>query len=465
MMPDRTGRGEIAALLGIAAPLAAAQLSQLAMSLIASFALGRLDSTAFAAGGLCAAIIQTVTVVSQGLLAGVQPLLAADRGARAAGIAHVRAGTAGLAGAYCWAVLLSVLAVLALSNLGPVLVFFNYEPAVEQSAMAFVTPAVWCLPAMLLLAPLRFHLAVEQRTWVIMLASGLGVPFYAALLFYLVFGPPALGIAGAGIALAITWWLIAALVALYVWRARLIPPGLARLKSAEIMQGARAVGGIGWPIALIYAAEMGLFTVLLLMLGGFGTVALAAHQVTHSLNSLAFMPALALSQAATVRVAFHMGGGRPAEARDTGYLALRMVALMMAGFGAIILLFTDQLTLLFIGDANPDAGAIMPLVGVLNLILVAFLVFDGFQTVASGALRGLKDTRMPLLIGIFSYWMVGFPVAVAAGFWLGIGPAGIWLGMLAGIGMVAILLIYRWHLQTRLLVPPSVVPQGAQSLV
>ncbi|GHA13609.1 putative multidrug resistance protein NorM [Devosia pacifica] len=461
---ERPEQSELAALLVIAAPLAATQLSQLAMSLIASFALGRLDSAAFAAGGICAIIIQTITVVSQGLIAGVQPLLAADRGARFERIEGDGLGVKGFAGAYVLALALSLLAVIALYNLGQLLVLFQFDPLVIEKAERFVRPAAWSLPAVLLLAPMRFHLAVEQRTWVIMLAACGGVAVYSGLLMLLVFGPMTLGIAGAGLALTITWWLITAAVALYLWVGRLFPAGLAELSVADLKAGVLAVFGIGWPIAVIYGAELGLTTVLALLVGSFGTMSMAAHQVTHSINSVAFMPAVALGQAVTVRVAYHMGRRRADAARAAGNLALVVVAVQMSLLGVAVVLFSDQITLLFIGADNPDAGRIMAITRTLNVILALFLIFDGFQAVASGALRGLKDTRVPMLLGVFSYWVIGLPLALLTAFHLGLGPAGIWIGILGGIGTVACLLLYRWHKRTAIKAVPlqALTPEPAQ---
>lgn len=443
-------RSELIALLVIAGPLAATQLSQLAMSLIASVSLGQINSAAFAAGGLCAIIIQTLTVVAQGLLAGVQPLLAADRGADHAGLGHQGMGTKGFAGAYLLALALAALMVLALHNLAPLLALFGIAPDVMAAAQAFAGPASWSLPAVLLVAPLRFHLAVESRTWVIMLAAGAGVPIYAGLMHYLVLGPPALGIAGAGMAYAGIWWAIALALSAYVGFARLLPKGLFALTAKEVLAGMRAVATLGWPIALIYAAELGLTSVLALMIGSFGTIALAAHQVTHSVNSLAFMPSLALGQAVTVRVAFHMGAGRPDLARRAGNLALKLAAGKMALLGILAVLFVKPLTAFFVGAGNPDLPAILTLTNTLMAILAIFLVCDGLQAVAAGALRGLKDTRIPMLVGVLSYWIIGFPVAAVGAFGLGLGPAGIWLGILAGIGTVALLLTYRWRRLTTL---------------
>ncbi len=444
MVLTTRGRLELAALISIALPLAGAQLSQLAMSLIGSMALGRLDSTAFAAGGLCGVIIQTVTVISQGIVAGAQPLLASDRGAKAAGLSHAGMAAKAFAGAYIWAALLSVLAMLALANLGTLLSLFAFEPEVIASVGRYMATGIWSLPAILLLAPLRFHLAVEQRTWMILVASACGIPVYAGLVIWLVFGAPDMGIAGAGLAFALTWWLIAAIVALYALVRRLLPEDIGNLRPGEIGQGAIAVFRIGLPIALIYAAEMGLLAVVLLLMGGFGTVALAAHQVSHSLNAIAFMPALALGQAATVRVAFHMGGGRPADARFAGNLAIGFACALMLAFCVTILVFSDQLTLIFIGPDNADIGAITALVRLLNMVLVGYLLFDGLQAASNGALRGLKDTRIPMFIGVVSYWLLGFPVAWLAGYAFALGPVGIALGVLAGIGAAGCLLFMRW---------------------
>jgi MATE family multidrug resistance protein len=129
----------------------------------------------------------------------------------------------------------------------------------------------------------------------------------------------------------------------------------------------------------------------------------------------------------------------------SGNLALGAAAAIMGAFGVIILVASGWIVTLFIEASNPDIAAVKTLTYQLLLVLCAFLIFDGLQSVGNGVLRGLKDTRTPMLMGLFGYWLLGLPIALVLGFPLGLGPSGIWLGILAGITSVACLLVWRWR--------------------
>jgi MATE family multidrug resistance protein len=439
---------ELRALAGIAAPLAVTQISQLAMNLSATFMLGRVDARALAAGGLCAIIIQALTVVSQGMIAGVQPVLASARGARESGWGDPVAEARAFAGAVAVALACTAVAMVLLVNLPLLMTAFRIETAVVDDANLYIKGAVWALPAILWMAPMRFYLSVVGRAWVIMVATAVGAVLYLGLLYMFLFGAsglPPLGIVGAGTAFSIAWWAIAIGVTAYVVLSGHVPSGVLRLTWRQYLSGMRDVCAIGWPIALIYAAELGLTIVTTLLISSFGTTAILANQIAYTLNSITFNPIVALAQAATVRVAYHVGARQRDLAQMTGNLALGVAAAIMAVFGTAILASSGWIVTLFIEASNPDIEAVRALTRQLLLVLCAFLIFDGLQSVGNGALRGLKDTRTPMLMGLFGYWLIGLPIAVILGFPLGLGPVGIWLGILSGITSVACLLVRRWR--------------------
>lgn len=176
-----------------------------------------------------------------------------------------------------------------------------------------------------------------------------------------------------------------------------------------------------------------------------GCLHIVANQIAYTLNNIAFNPIVAIGQAATVRVAYHLGAGRHAIARLAGNLSLLTAAGLMALFGAILLLESESIARLFLGAATADLGAIQALTQKLIMILTAFLVFDGLQSAANGALRGMKDTRVPMIIGLCGYWLVGMPIAILLAFGFGMGVVGVWFGILAGITSVACTLLLRWN--------------------
>jgi MATE family multidrug resistance protein len=284
-------------------------------------------------------------------------------------------------------------------------------------------------------------------TAVACLANGL-------LAWALVFGHlglPALGLAGSGYATAVVCWASTLALIAYSRYARLIPPGILSLSKREIADGLRAVLKIGWPIAGVLLAEVGLFTASPVLMGYFGSAALAAHQICLGIASLVFMVPLSIGQAATVRVGFLVGAGAFAQARTAGYMALVAgIGFMMVSAAALIL-FAHAVLSLYLDANDPQRDAVMAIGGKMILVAAAFQLFDGAQAVASGALRGLKDTRAAMLAGIVGYWGLGMPIGVGLAFGLDFGPVGLWWGFAAGLGATALMLTSRFRHKANLL--------------
>ncbi len=456
LLPDHQGmthetRNELRSLAGIAAPLAVAQASQLVMSLAASVMLGRLSGSALAASGLCAVFIQVLVVVSQGVIAGAHPLMAAARGkSETEGQGGDDAAYA-FGGAILASLILSLLSVAILLNLPAILQPFGVEADILHDVDQFVTMAAWAVPAILWIVPIRLYFSVSGKSWLTMASVAIGAVFYVPALSTLTFGGfgfAGYGLTGAGIAYTIAWWLIAAGLTVYSLLTGHLPASTICNASRNATQALRDVWKIGWPIALIYAAELGMTLVLTLITSGFGTVAIIANQIVYTLNNIAFNPIIAIGQATTVRVAYHLGAGRPAAARLAGNISLMTAAGLMAFFGALFFLASRQIIDLLLGADTVDSAAIEPLAQQLILILAGFLVFDGIQSAANGALRGLKDTRVPMIVGLCGYWLIGLPTAFLLSLWLDFGVIGVWFGILASITSVACCLLLRWTYMT-----------------
>ena len=209
-------------------------------------------------------------------------------------------------------------------------------------------------------------------------------------------------------------------------------------------QAMAQIARIGWPIGLTMVAEGGLFVASNIMMGWIGTAELAAHGIALQITSITFMAHLGLSNAATVRVGQAKGRGDAVWMRDAAvtviYLSLAFAVIAIA----IYLLFAEQLVRLYLDPTDPQAGRIVALGAMLLLFAALFQLTDAFQVIALGFLRGVHDTRVPMWIAGFSYWVVGMPVAWALAFPLGVGPAGLWLGLCVGLTVAAILLMRRF---------------------
>jgi MATE family multidrug resistance protein len=206
----------------------------------------------------------------------------------------------------------------------------------------------------------------------------------------------------------------------------------------------REIIGLGIPIAVMITAEVGLFAVVSILVGTRGVEITAAHQIALSYASSMFMIPLALSSATTVQVGHMLGAGRSAEARTAGFAGIAMSAMFMAISALVLLVFRDQIIKFYTDDAVVTGIA-------LSLLLVAaiFQVADGVQISAAAALRAYKDTAFPMGINIFAFWVVAFPLAYLAAITYRLPANQIWVAFIAGLGVAAVLLTWRFNRLSR----------------
>jgi MATE family multidrug resistance protein len=212
----------------------------------------------------------------------------------------------------------------------------------------------------------------------------------------------------------------------------------------------RAIFAVGLPIGLTVLAETGLFSVAALLMGRLGTNEVAAHAVALQLAATAFMVPLGLGQAATVRVGLAYGRGDREGVRKAGWTALAMGTGFMTLTCLTFLLLPYTLVAVFLDSSDPANTTALTLAATYLAIAGIFQLADGAQVVAAHALRGLSDTKVPMLLALVGYWLVGLPTAYALGFLLDWRGTGIWLGLAAGLAFVAVVLVARFALRERL---------------
>jgi MATE family, multidrug efflux pump len=441
-----SGRGaELRATLRLAAPLAAANLAQMAMGVTDMVMVGSLGALPLAAAGLGAMLYFTGGVVLQGILSAVAPLAAHALGAGDRAAAG-RIGGAGLA----LAVLLALPFVAALTSLDRVLQSLGYDAALAAEIGRFLRAIAWGGPAFLGFAVLRSLLAALSQTRAIMAVLLLCVGGNAGLNWVLIYGhlgAPALGVAGSGYASATNQWLIFAGLALC---ARIMP-GLAGLRVvrsafAPSWTPLASILRLGLPIGGIMGVEIGVFLAAGVLIGLLGTAALGAHQLVLNCAGISFMVPLGLGQAATVRVAYELGAGRALAARRAGFVALALGIGFMSAMAVVLWTVPEAIIAVYIDIADPANRETVQIARRLLLIAAVFQVFDGMQVIAAGALRGYKDTMVPMALAGFGYWAAGFGGGWLLAFPLGYGAVGLWWGLALGLAVVAILLTVRLHL-------------------
>jgi multidrug resistance protein, MATE family len=438
-------RAEVRATLALAAPLAAANLAQMAMGVTSTVMVGRLGAMPLAAVGLGGMFYFTVGVMLQGILLAVAPLAAHALGARDRRAAGRIAG-AGLV----LAALFALPFVAGLTSLDRLLQALDYDAALAAEIGRYSRAVAWGAPAFLGFGVLQSLIAATSRTRPVMAVVLICVAVNAMLNWMLIFGhlgAPALGVTGSGYANSINQWLMLGGLALCIR----IMPGLGGL---HILRGTFAanrteIGNIlrlGLPIGGIRGLEAGVFLAASILIGLLGAAALGAHQLVINCASISFMVPLGLGQAATVRVALELGAGRALGARHAGFVALTLGIGFMGAAAVVLWTFPQAIIAAYVDIADPANRALVEIARRLLVIAAIFQVFDGMQVIAVGALRGYRDTFVPMLLAAFGYWGAGFAGGWILAFPLGYGAVGMWWGLALGLAVVAVLLTLRLHL-------------------
>ena len=437
-------RAEVRATLSLAAPLAAANLAQMAMAVTNTVMVGRLGAVPLAVAGLGGMLYFTSGVMLQGILFAVAPLAAHALGAGDRAAAGRIAG-AGLA----LAVLLALPFVAALTSLDRLLHALGYDVMLAEEIGVYLRALAWGAPAFLGFAVLRSLFAALSRARPVMAVLLLCVAGNGVLNWVLIFGhlgAPPLGVAGSGYASAVNQWLMLGGLALCI---RLTPrlAALRLLRSAFAARRAEMAGilRLGLPIGGIRGIEAGVFATTGVLMGLLGAAALGAHQLVVNCVGISFMVPLGLGQTATVRVAHWLGAGRAAAARRAGFVALALGIGFMGVTTAVLWTFPLAIIAVYVDVADPANRDTVEVAQRLIAIAALFQVFDGVQVIAAGALRGYRDTMVPMLLAAFGYWGVGFAGGWLLAFPLGYGAVGLWWGLALGLAAVAVLLTLRFR--------------------
>ncbi len=435
--------GEVKRLLHLALPLIGTQMAQMAMGVTDVVMAGRYGAVDLAGVALGGSVMWPVLMVMTGLVQALTPTVAQLHGAdRFTEIGEViRQGLwIGICG--------GAIAFLALNHADLLYLSLQVDPAAAAISVPYLrmcsigAPAVMCFFCLRFLADGTGY--TRPALFISVAALVLKVPLNYAFI-YGRYGAPELGGVGCGVAQAFVMWLQLVLVLIVVtrprfdftgWRSRFSWPDWTRIKPLLIL---------GIPISATTFAEMGLFSLTTLLLGRFGAEVVASHNIAMNINGVLFMPALALGMAGTIRIGFRVGANEISEARTTAAIVIATtIAVALLG-SALIFSLRIPLTALYTTEPT-----VQGLSSTLLMFVGFFLLFDALQAAAVGTLRGYKDTRVPMWIALFSFWVVGLPLGCTLGFgWLGEprGVFGFWIGLTIALGVAATSLSARlWRL-------------------
>lgn len=427
----------------LAAPLVAGHLSTGLIGFIDSAIAGQHGTTTLAAVSIGTALFWLPMMVPMGTLMSLPPSVSQLDGAGR------RDEIGALFRQALWLALALGLAMFAFLTFVPAaLAPFGIAPAIVPGATAFLHGIRWGVPALTCYLCMRYLAEGLHWTLPTMLlgAGGLLVlwPLGYALTFG-AFGLPEMGAGGLGIASSVMLWLQALAFACVLQRSRRLRDvhPFARLDAPSSQVLARLLS-TGLPIGFTVLMEGGLFIATALLIGRLGTVPAAAHQIAINVASLCFMVPLGVAEATTVRVGHALGRADLAGVRRAAWAGYAIVLATQTFSAAALLIGNHAVVALYTHDA-----AVGALAASLLLYAAAFQFPDGIQVLSAGALRGLRDTRVPMLLAAFAYWAIGMPLGATLGLGLGgiapWGPRGMWTGLIAGLSVAAVLLALRFN--------------------
>lgn len=440
---------ELRATFALAWPLVIAQLAQNALHATDVVLLGWLGSSYLAAGTLATTFLMPFLVGGVGVISAVAPLVAQARGARDIKAVRriVRQG--------CWgAIVLAAVMVPIVLQIKPIYHFLGQDPVTTEMSAEFIQIAAWSLFPALGIIAFRSMLSAYDATRAILVITILGVVFNAGLAYVLIFGHfgfPRMEVRGAATATLISNFLMCAMMAAYVvTHPRLRRFHVFRRFFKPDWPRFWGIFRIGGPIGLTVVAEVSLFTAGALLMGRLGTDEVAAHAVALQCASMAFMVPLGLGIAATVRVGRAYGRGDKEGVRKAGWTAFALSTAFMTVSCIVFLTLGPVIVTLFLDPHVPGNANAVGLAASFLIIAGIFQFADGTQVIAAHSLRGLSDTKMPMLIAICGYWAIGLPVAYFLGLVVGWRGIGIWIGLAAGLSTVALVLLARFAMRERL---------------
>ncbi len=436
-----TNRNHVRAILTLGLPLIGGHLAQMAIGVTDTVMLGWYSVEALAAVVLGSTYFFVLFIFGSGFAMAVMPLVAAYD-AEGDEIGLRRATRMGL-----WlSVGFAMIALPAMIWSPAVLDLLGQGPNLADTAGDYLKVAGWGIVPALLVMVLKSYLAALERTQVVLWITLLAATINAMANYALIFGnwgAPELGVMGAAVASVTTQFVSLIGVVIYVLIALPQHRLFVRLWRVDTQMLVR-VFTLGLPIGLTTLSEVGLFAASSLMMGWLGTIPLAAHGIAIQLASLTFMVHLGLSNVATIRA------GNAYGRRDVQHMARG--AVIVTGLSLVFALVTmvgfvgwpEPLISVFMQEDEPARLEILTIGTGLLVMAALFQLVDGAQVVALGLLRGVQDTKVPMVMAAISYWLVGMPCSYLLGFTLGFGGMGIWAGLVAGLGVAGLLLNARF---------------------
>jgi MATE family, multidrug efflux pump len=438
-MSETINRINLSAVFKIAAPVAIADLGWIGMSITDTMMVGRVSVDAIGAVSLGSSIYLPIAIFGMGLLLGLDTLVS-----YAFGAGNKEACRRWLARGIQLSLAVAPLLCLIFFAVSGIVEFWDKEPAFKAQTLSYMRILTLSIPPLLLYGAFRRYLQGMTRVYPVMAALIIANLVNILINWILIFGnlgAPALGVSGAAWATVISrtfmaLFLLAAIVSDRDNSARQLIRELFRINWEDY----RIVLRLGFPAALQLLLEVGVFATVTVFASWLDVTSLAAHHIVLNIASFTFMVPQGISSAAAVIVGKSLGAGDYIQARIDGWTTLGLGISFMSCAALAFLVLPDKILHMFTID---------PVVTALGIKLLAvaalFQIFDGCQVVSIGLLRGLGNTRTPMLSSLFVLWGVALPTSYILCFVIDYGVIGLWIGLCAGLMLVALWLIFKWH--------------------
>ena len=445
---------ELRATLVLAWPLVVSQLAGIALNATDVIMMGWLGPNEIAAGALANSIFFTMFLAGLGLILATSPMIAQAIGA-GKGKSVRRTVRQGLWLAFAFTVIVTPITY----SLGPIFLMLGQDPEIVALTGKYLSTAVWMVFPGLGIVVMRSLLSARGDTQLVLWVTTIGILVNAIGNYGLMFGNfglPRLELVGAGISTSIVHFVMFFLLLAFVvyhkrYKRYLVLVRFFKPDWPRFMELLR----LGTPMALTLLSEVSLFGLSAILMGLLGKTELAAHAVALQLASIAFMVPLGLSQATTVRVGLAYGAKNLAAIGRAGWVSIGLGMVFMLIPCTIFILYPTVLVDLYLDSAVPENHDTLILAASYLAVAAAFQLVDGAQVIALSALRGLSDTKFPMIVAFIGYWGVGLGTAYVTGFVWGWRGVGIWMGLATGLAFVAVVLTARFAMRERLGLLPA----------
>lgn len=437
-------RTEIKAFLKLAIPLASAQVAQLTTGFADTVMMGHLGNEILAAGALASITFFSIMIATSGIVMGVTPLVANAYGAGNKNDIEqfTRQGL--------WlSLLLSIPIMIATAHFDSLGAGLGLDNTTIALASTYLDIMLWGLFPALGFAMLRGVVSALSQArpifWIVIIATGFNILGNYVLGFG-VWGFPRLELAGLALASTLTWWGMFTALIIYLsvnehFKDYQFFSRLYQLKPKTLWKLLK----IGVPIGVFTTLEVGVYTAVSYLMAEFGTDGLAAHQIVFQTMNIIYMVPLGMSFAATARVGKWFGQENMLGIRQAGLVSVTVGTLWSMFVVVLLLVFPRQIVGLYINVLEPENAPIVSLaVSILRVAAIAH-IFDGVQKIAYGALQGLQDTHVPMVLSFLFYWCIGLTCAYWFAFGLNLGAVGLWLGLLIGVVIASVVFVWRFQ--------------------